>query len=274
MANWTIGDIPDQRGRVALVTGASNGIGYATALELARHGAHVIVGARDQSRGAAAMARIAAAVPGASLELGLADLGDLDAVRAFAARVRDAHPRIDLLINNAGTMMAAKRPTVQGHEQHFGVNYLGHFALTLGLLPAMNPNGGRVVSVSSIAHRHWWMKPENLQARGLPPYLHYARSKLALTLFAVELDRRLRAAKSPILSVIAHPGFAGTNLAASMAPGPTRAWMAFIFPRFGQKSSAWMVRHQHCVRRRHRMWLEASSTARAGSASLQAHRSA
>jgi len=234
MASWTIGDIPDQRGRVALVTGASNGIGYATALELARRGAHVIVGARDQARGEAAMARIKAAVPAASLELGLADLGDLEQVEALAVRVRTAHPSLDLLINNAGTMMAAKRPTAQGHEQHFGVNYLGHFALTLRLLPTMAKPEARVVSVSSIAHGHWWVKPDDLQARGLPPYLHYARSKLALTLFAVELDRRLRAAKSPVVSVLAHPRFAGTNLAEGMAPGPTRLWMAFIFPIFGQ----------------------------------------
>lgn len=155
MSNWTIGDIPDQRGRVALVTGASNGIGFATALELARRGAHVVVGARDQGRGEAAMARIRAEVPAASLELGLADLGDLDQVAMLAQRMRTAHHKIDLLINNAGTMMAARRPTARGHEQHFGVNYLGHFALTLALLPAMRLPGARVVSVSSIAHGHW-----------------------------------------------------------------------------------------------------------------------
>jgi NAD(P)-dependent dehydrogenase (short-subunit alcohol dehydrogenase family) len=235
MPKWTVGDIPDQRGRVALVTGASNGIGFATALELARRGAHVIVGARDKGRGEAAMARIGEDVAGASLELGLADLGDLDQVKALAARVRADHPSLDLLINNAGTMMAEKSPTAQGHEQHFGINYLGHFALTLALLPAMSAGNARVVGVSSLAHRHWRLNPDDLQARGLLlPYLHYARSKLALALFGIELDRRLRAAGSPIVSVIAHPGFAGTNLAAGMARGPTRLWLAYVFPRFGQ----------------------------------------
>ena len=234
MPHWSIADIPDQRGRVALVTGASNGIGYATALELARRGAHVIVGARDRGRGDAAMARIRQEVPAASLELGLADLGDLDEVQGLVQRVRATHPTLDLLINNAGTMMAPKQPTAQGHEQHFGVNYLAHFALTVALLPSMAKTGARVVSVSSLAHGHWWLKPDDLQGRGLPSYLHYARSKLALTLFAVEFDRRLRAAKSPIISVIAHPGFAGTNLARGIAPGPTRLWMSTIFPIFGQ----------------------------------------
>jgi len=135
-------------------------------------------------------------------------------------------------------MMAVKRPTAQGHEQHFGVNYLGHFVLTRLLLDAMQGQpGARVVNVSSIAHGHWRLDLENLAGRGLAPYLLYARSKLALTYFGLELDRRFRAGGNPIKSVLAHPGFAGTNLAQGMAPGLTRSWMTFVFPRFGQSLS-------------------------------------
>jgi len=235
MPKWSVADIPDQRGRVALVTGASNGIGFATALELARRGAHVIVHARDSDRGARAVERIIAAVPRASLDLQLADLGDLDAVRAMTERLLAAYPAIDLLINNAGTMMSVPEPTAQGHERHFGVNYLGHFALTLPLLSKLagRPDA-RVVNVSSLAHGHWWLDPAKLSGEGTWSYALYARSKLALTYFGLELDRRLREAASPIKSVLAHPGFAGTNLAEGMAPGFTRFWMTFVFPRFGQ----------------------------------------
>ncbi|HEX4299140.1 MAG TPA: oxidoreductase [Devosia sp.] len=228
-------DITDQRGRVALVTGASNGIGLATALELARHGAHVIVHARDPGRGGAALERIQGEVPDARLELQLADFADLKAVAEMAERMRVTHAGLDLIINNAGTMMAPPRPTAQHHELHFGVNYLAHFALTLPLLPLLagRPDA-RVVNVSSIAHRHGRMDFDNLPGAGRWPYQLYARSKLAMTYFGVELDRRLRATGSPILSVLAHPGFAGTNLAEGMAPGVTGWWMRYIFPRFGQ----------------------------------------
>jgi NAD(P)-dependent dehydrogenase (short-subunit alcohol dehydrogenase family) len=232
---WTVADIPDQSGRVALVTGASNGIGLATAHELARRGAHVILHVRHEGRGQAAIDRIRANVPAASLELQIADLGDLDAVAAMAARLKQANTGIDLLINNAGTMMAAPRPTAQGHEQHFGVNYLGHFALTLPLLALMEGRAGaRVVNVSSLAHEHWWLNLDDLKQPRLWSYAHYARSKLALTLFGVELQRRLGASSSAITSVLAHPGFAGTNLAEGIKPGLTRLWMAAIFPVFGQ----------------------------------------
>lgn len=235
MAKWSVADIPDQRGRVALVTGASNGIGLATALELARRGAHVIVHARNGERGARAIERIADKIPGASLDLQLADLGDLDAVRAMTERLLAAYPSIDLIINNAGTMMAVPEPTAQGHERHFGVNYLGHFALTLPLLLKLKGRAdSRVVCVSSLAHGHWWLDPDKLSGKGTWSYALYARSKLALTYFGLELDRRLRASGTPIKSVLAHPGFAGTNLAEGMGPGLTRLWMTFVFPRFGQ----------------------------------------
>lgn len=235
MAKWCVADIPDQHGRVALVTGASNGIGLATALELARRGAHVIVHARDSGRGARAIEHISTSVPGASLDLQLADLGDLDAVGAMTERLLAAYPSIDLIINNAGTMMSGPEPTAQGHERHFGVNYLGHFAQTLPLLPRLKDRAdARVVSVSSLAHGHWRLDPNKLSGRGTWSYALYARSKLALTYFGLELDRRLRASGVPIKSVLAHPGFAGTNLAEGMAPGITRLWMTFVFPRFGQ----------------------------------------
>jgi len=153
----------------------------------------------------------------------------------MAGRIAADHSGLDLLINNAGTMMAPVRATAQGHEQHFGINYLGHFALTLPLLRLMEGReGARVVNVSSIAHRHWRLDPARLTGEGAWSYLLYARSKLALTYFGLELDRRLRRASSPLVSALAHPGFAGTNLAEGMAPGLTRLWMTYVFPRFGQ----------------------------------------
>lgn len=232
--SWTVADIPDQRGRTALVTGASNGIGFGAALELARAGAHVILVARDEGRGQAALARIREQLPGCDIELRLCDLGDLDAVARLADGLVAERAPLDLLINNAGVMMVPPQPTAQGHERHFGVNYLSHFALTMRLLPLMRDRtDARVVNITSLAHRVGVVDVDRLDGRGKRPFALYARSKMAMALFGLELDRRLKAIGSPIKSVLAHPGFAGTNLAQGMAPGLTRIWMTFVFP-FGQ----------------------------------------
>ncbi|HXO25276.1 MAG TPA: oxidoreductase, partial [Streptosporangiaceae bacterium] len=151
---WTTGDIPDQRGRVAIVTGANTGLGYHTAAALAQAGAQVILAVRDLEKGNLALARIVAAQPDADVTLQELDLSSLASVRAAAAALHKAYPRIDLLINNAGVMWTPKQVTADGFEMQFGTNHLGHFALTGLLLDNLLPvRGSRVVTVSSTGHR-------------------------------------------------------------------------------------------------------------------------
>src|SRR5246127_4633024 len=154
MAKWTTADIPDQTGRVAVITGANTGLGYETALALADHGAHVVLAVRNLDKGKDAAARITALSPGAEVALQELDLTSLDSIRAAAEQLRSEHDRIDLLINNAGVMYTPKSTTKDGFELQFGTNHLGHFALTGLLLDRLLPvPGSRVVTVSSVGHR-------------------------------------------------------------------------------------------------------------------------
>src|SRR6201982_2765746 len=154
MAKWTAADIPDQTGRVAVITGANTGLGYETALALAAHGAHVLLAVRNLDKGKDAAARITAQSPGADVALQEPDLTSLDAVRAAAEQLRSEHDRIDLLINNAGVMYTPKSTTKDGFELQFGTNHLGHFAFTGLLLDRLLPvAGSRGVTVSSFGHR-------------------------------------------------------------------------------------------------------------------------
>ena len=211
---WTTADIPDQSGRTAVVTGANSGLGLATARELARAGAHVVLACRNLEKGEAARAAIAAEVPGAQLELESLDLSSLDSVRSFASAYREGHDGLDLLINNAGVMATPRRHTADGFELQFGTNHLGHFALTGLLLEAIEGRpDGRVVTMSSNAHKFGAIAFDNLG--GESRYFRwraYGQSKLANLLFALELDRRLRASGSTVKSLAAHPGYAATNL--------------------------------------------------------------
>ena len=213
-SKWTAADIPDQRGRVAVVTGANSGIGLVTARELARAGARVVLASRSTSKGEAAASRIVSAVPGAELDPAVLDLADLDSVRAFAA---SAPPRIDLLINNAGVMAAPHRVSKQGFESQFATNHLGHFALTGLLLSKMlAAPAPRVVTVSSLMHRGGKIDFDDLQSeRGYSRWGAYRQSKLANLMFCFELQRRATAAGSALLSLAAHPGYAATNLQAA-----------------------------------------------------------
>jgi NAD(P)-dependent dehydrogenase (short-subunit alcohol dehydrogenase family) len=215
-SGWTAADIPDQTGRTAVVTGANSGLGLVTARELARHGAQVILAVRDPGRGAAAVADITAEIPAAHLEVRRLDLADLDSVRAFAAEITHA----DLLINNAGVMMPPRTLTAQGFELQLGANHLGHFALTGLLLPVLlAAPAPRVVTVSSSLHRRGRIAFDDLQATGsYSASGAYAQSKFANVLFGLELDRRVRDAGLPLASLLAHPGYAATNLQTS---GPT-----------------------------------------------------
>jgi NAD(P)-dependent dehydrogenase (short-subunit alcohol dehydrogenase family) len=220
---WTVADIPSQVGRRVLITGANSGIGYYAALELARKGAHVLLGCRDQGKGDAALERIRSEVAGALVDVVVIDLAWLKAVCTFVGQELEREIPLDLLINNAGVMAPKNRQkTSDGFELQFGTNVLGHFALTALLLPALERAAAskaqrpRVVTLASIAHKNGRLNFEDLQAvKSYSPMGAYQQSKLADLMFAFELDRRLRAAgapKSGIMSVAAHPGVAGTSL--------------------------------------------------------------
>jgi NAD(P)-dependent dehydrogenase (short-subunit alcohol dehydrogenase family) len=220
---WTVAEIPPQHGRLAVVTGATSGIGWHTALELARAGAEVIVPARTLTKAEEAVARIRREVPGAKLRAEVLDLADLASVRAFAAKIA-GEPKIDLLVNNAGVMNVPKRElTKDGFELQFGTNFLGPFLLTALLMPALlRSKAPRVTTVSSGAAN---MGNKRIQFddlrwdRAYGPWKAYCQSKLADLLFMEELGRRATAAGVPLLSDAAHPGFARTNLQTS---GPGR----------------------------------------------------
>jgi NAD(P)-dependent dehydrogenase (short-subunit alcohol dehydrogenase family) len=220
---WTAEQIPSQAGRTALVTGANSGIGYQAALELARHGAHVLLGCRNEAKGRGALERLGREAPGASAELVELDMASLASIRRFAAAFGARGVALDLLINNAGVMALPTRElTEDGFERQFGTNHLGHFALTgllmTRLLAAPAP---RVVTVASLAHRNGTIEFDNLQSeRRYKPWDAYGASKLANILFAKELDRRARAAHSRLLSLAVHPGVSTTSIFAN-GPGAT-----------------------------------------------------
>ena len=208
---WTAADIPDQHGRLAVVTGGTSGLGLETAVALAGHGARVVLTARDAGRGRAALAAVRERVPDADVEVGELDLARLDSVRAFAATL----DRLDLLVNNAGVMFMPAGRTADGFETTFGTNHLGHFALTGLLLPLLGrAAGSRVVTVASTGHRPGRIVLDDLnwERRRYRRYQAYFQSKLANVLFALELDRRLERAGAPTESLAAHPGAVRSNL--------------------------------------------------------------
>ncbi|WP_327182945.1 oxidoreductase [Streptomyces sp. NBC_01334] len=217
MSGWSAHDIPDQGGRTAVVTGANSGLGYVTVRELARKGARVLLACRSETRGREAVRRLREEVPGAEAELRRLDLGDLASVREFA----DVLPcdRLDLLVNNAGVMAMPYGTTADGFETQFGVNHLGHFALTGLLLPALlaaqdRPAGAtRIVTVSSMGHLLGNIDPDDLNSeRKYRRWTAYGRTKTANLLFTHELARRLTAAGTEVVAAAAHPGYAATNL--------------------------------------------------------------
>ncbi|MGI5241202.1 oxidoreductase [Dactylosporangium sp. CA-139066] len=232
MTGWTAANIPDQRGRTAVVTGANSGLGLVTATELARHGAHVVLAVRNTAAGAEAARRI-----GGDVEVRELDLASLDSVRAFAAKLAADLPAIDLLVNNAGAVLLGRRRVcADGFELHLATNMLGHFALTGLLLDRLAAAAApRVVSLSSVTHRGAHLDFDDLMfERDFRASAAYGRSKLATTIFGVELDRRLRAAGSPVVSVLAHPGITRTNLTPRAwedrgRSGRVIAWLGLLF---------------------------------------------
>ena len=212
---WTEADIPDQTGRVALVTGANSGIGFEAARALAEHGATVLLGCRNPAKATDALARIQAAAPDATVEILPLDLADLASIHAAADDVAARFDRLDLLINNAGVMALPKLSTNDGFEMQFGTNHLGHFALTGHLLPLLlRTPDSRVVSVSSTGHRMGRISFDDLTGdKRYHRWLRYGQSKVANLLFTYELQRKLAAAQSATIAVACHPGGSNTNLA-------------------------------------------------------------
>jgi len=223
---WSETDIPDQSGRTAVVTGANSGIGYCAARALARRGARVLLACRNERRGQAAVERLRAEVPDARAGYRHLDLADLSSVRAFAADFDER--RLDLLINNAGVMALPYARTADGFETQFGINHLGHFALTGLLLPHLLATAGaRVVTVSSGLHALANIDPGDLNSEhGYRRWIAYGRSKTANLLFVHELARRLEGTGSAVVAAAAHPGYADTNLTAAGVQSQGRAGTA------------------------------------------------
>jgi NAD(P)-dependent dehydrogenase (short-subunit alcohol dehydrogenase family) len=241
MPHWTPAEMPDLTGRVAMVTGASSGIGFHTALELARRRARTLLACRDLGKAQQALERITEAVPGArgSVEIVPLDLASLESVHEAATELADRTAVLDILVNNAGVMAPSARRTADGYELQFGTNHIGHFALTGRLLPLLlAADQPRVVTVSSVTHRRarpeWDFDPEGrdpdtefpqYRENGRHPgrWSSYGRSKLANLVFARELDRRVKLAGSSLVSVAAHPGYAATALLAKTSYGSRSA---------------------------------------------------
>lgn len=215
--SWTAADIPDQTGRTAVVTGANGGLGLETTRALAAAGAHVLMAARNQDKAAEAVADIRAGVADASLEVVALDLGSLASVREAAEQILAAHDELDILVNNAGVMGIPERRTVDGFEMQFGVDHLGHYALTALLMPALlRADAARIVTVTSTAHHMGRaVDPANPHLDGsYGPWRAYGQAKLANYHFGIGLQRLLEAAGAPAASLIAHPGLSNTDLQA------------------------------------------------------------
>lgn len=228
MPHWTPKNLSSQHGKTFLITGANSGLGYWSTLHLARTGAQVIMACRSLDKAKNARANILRQCPGISAEqltLVAMDLADLNSVSTAATHLLEKAEPLDGLLNNAGVMALPYKKTAQGFEMQFGTNHLGHFALNAQLLPLLEKaEAARIVTVSSIYHRRGSIDFDNLQGEiHYQKWDAYARSKLANVLFMLELQRRLRAHKSPVESFGAHPGYAATNLQAA-GPKAENTW--------------------------------------------------
>lgn len=234
--SWTITDIPDLTGRTAVVTGANGGLGLESAKALAGAGAHVVMAARNQEKAHAARDEILEAHPGASLEIVELDLSSLERTAKAAAAIAAEHSTVDILINNAGLMAMPEQRTEDGYEMQFGVNHLGHWVFTAGLLPSLvAADAARVVTVTSTAHHFArGVDPENVNLEGsYSPWGAYGRAKLANYDFGIGLQREFERRGLRAQSLVAHPGLSHTNLQVHTVEqgggGPSApfwAWMA------------------------------------------------
>jgi NAD(P)-dependent dehydrogenase (short-subunit alcohol dehydrogenase family) len=233
--SWTRSDIPDLTGRVAVVTGANGGLGFETSLALAGAGAHVVMAARDQDKAKTAETRILEDHPEASLEIVALDLGDLSSVATAAESIVGAHQVIDLLVNNAGVMAMPERKTVDGFEMQFGVDHLGHFALTAHLLPAvLRADAARVVTVTSTARfLGSQVDPANPNLEGkYSAWPAYGQAKLANFHFGLGLQRRFAQTGVAAQSLIAHPGLSNTDLQSTTVTEGGGGWSARLIHSF------------------------------------------
>jgi len=242
MTDWTIADIPPQGGKLAVVTGATGGLGYQTAIRLAQAGAEVVLTGRNEAKGREAVSKIRNQFPDAKISFDVLDLASLASVADFARRFATTHSSLDLLINNAGVMaLPTRQTTADGFEMQFGTNYLGHYALTARLLALLRrAHQPRVVSLSSIAHRTGFIQFSDLQGeRFYSPWKAYNQSKLAMLMFALELQRRSDAAGWNLISTASHPGWARTDLFAN-GPGFGLISVAsqFAAPLFSQSAES------------------------------------
>jgi len=234
MSKWTADDVPDQSGRTVVVTGANSGLGLEGTKHFARAGATVVMACRSTDKGETAAAEVRQSVPDADLDVRECDLADLDSVAAFATGVEDEYDAVDVLCNNAGVMAIPRSETADGFETQFGVNHLGHFALTGHLLDALRASDGeaRVVSQSSGLHENGEMDFDDLHGeREYDKWDAYGQSKLANLLFAYELDRKLDAAGvDDVTSVGSHPGYSSTNLQ-YRGPEESGSWLRLVMMR-------------------------------------------
>ena len=213
--SWTTNDIPDLTGAVAVVTGANGGLGLETSRALAAAGAHVVMAARNQDKAVAARDGVLAGVPDAALEIVELDHASFESTKRAAATIADTHPTIDILMNNAGLMAMPERRTADGYEMQFGVNHLGHWIFTAGLLPSIvAADAARVVTVTSTAHHMGRaVDPDNVNLEGnYSPWGAYGRAKLANLHFAIGLQREFERAGVRAQSLAAHPGLSNTDL--------------------------------------------------------------
>ncbi|PIS99817.1 short-chain dehydrogenase [Bradyrhizobium nitroreducens] len=242
MTDWTTADIPSLGGKTAVVTGATGGLGYATAMALAGAGAIVILTGRNDEKGLRAIEGICARFPGALIAYEPLDLASLASVADFARRFAAGNEQLDLLVNNAGVMALPKRrETEDGFEMQLGTNYLGHYALTARLLPQLRrATAPRVVNLSSLAHRSGAIDFDDLQGKhSYRPWRAYSQSKLAMLMFSLELQRRSDAAGWGVRSIAAHPGFARTDLIANGPGANTFQWRVgrLLQPLFSQSAA-------------------------------------
>jgi len=234
---WSIDDVPDMAGRVAVITGANGGLGFETARALARKGATIVMAVRDAEKGARARGAILAETPGAALEIARLDVSSLASVHEAAAAIVTAHRRLDILVNNAGVMAIPRRESPDGHELQLATSHLGHFALTALLMPAiLQSDRGRVVSVTSLGRLlgRPLDSTDISMRRRYNPWLAYGRAKLAVVQFTVALDGVLEACGAPVRALAADPGFSRTDLQARCARET-----GGISQRFAARSVAW-----------------------------------
>jgi len=220
---WTVRDMPSLAGKIAVVTGASSGLGLETSAGLAIGGASVVMACRNPGKAQAALDEVRRRAPQASVEVMPLDLADLASIREFAAAFAKSYPRLDILCNNAGVMALPLQKTRDGFEMQIGTNHLGHFALTGLLLDALRAApAARVVTVASVAHKttpRLEVEDLNWERRPYRKGEAYAKSKLANLLYNFELGRRLEQTRAPITAVAAHPGYSDTNIVGGATEG-------------------------------------------------------